>query len=357
MIKEHCFEKEYIRNLRKVYKKANPVFVEKTIYAFELLSLLIKSGMNFVFKGGTSLLLLIPEPQRLSVDVDIIGKIDLTELDSIITDSRFTKFEPDKRKNDKDCIKHFKFYYNSAFVKQKDSNLLLDIVLKTPVYKRIISNNIQTPFFETEEEINVNIPSINSLLSDKLTAFAPNTIGIPYDENSVSRRTGIIKQLYDISILFDKVNDFLEIKENYKKIHTQECNIREKEFTLEEALQDSVDTSYLICQSGLKGSINNNQLKMLRFGCNDLRNYLLNDTFSLDAAKTPAAKAAFIATLIKKNKIALNLSNFKFHHNKTDKIKDVMLSDKYTILNKLKTINPEAFYYWNLISQIEEGKL
>ncbi|MCK4312392.1 MAG: hypothetical protein KAW88_06630 [Candidatus Cloacimonetes bacterium] len=55
MIKEICFEKEYIQNFRNIYKKANSEYVEKTIFAFELLALLVKSGMDFIFKGGTEI--------------------------------------------------------------------------------------------------------------------------------------------------------------------------------------------------------------------------------------------------------------------------------------------------------------
>ncbi|MCK4654368.1 MAG: nucleotidyl transferase AbiEii/AbiGii toxin family protein [Candidatus Cloacimonetes bacterium] len=355
MIKEHCFEKEYIRNLRKVYKKANPVFVEKTIYAFELLSLLIKSGMDFVFKGGTSLLLLLPEPKRLSIDIDIVGEIDVSKLDLIIESTKFTKIEPDIRKNDKACIKHFKFYYNSAFEKQQDSNVLLDIVLKKYNYENTQFKLLKTPFFETNADIKIKLPFINSILGDKLTAFAPNTIGIPFDEQSAARKTGILKQLFDISNLFDYADNLHEITSSYKNIHSFECEIRGTDFDLEESLNDSIDTSFLICQSGLKGSISNNQLAMLRSGCRNLINYLLKETFSLDLAKIPAAKTAFISSAILHN-LKIELNKIRFVSGKIIEIKDFEITGKYKILNRLKKILPEAFYYWFLISQIEKNK-
>ena len=41
---------------------------------------------------------------------------------------------------------------------------------------------------------------MNSLLGDKLTAFAPRTIGILYHP---LRKTDIAKQLFDVGVLFD----------------------------------------------------------------------------------------------------------------------------------------------------------
>lgn len=355
MIKNGCFEKEYIQDLRKIYKKANSEYVEKTIYAFELLSLLVKSGMDFVFKGGTSLLLLLPDPQRLSIDIDIVGEIDISKLDAIITDTRFTRIEADIRDNDKPCVKHFKFYYDSVF-KVQNQYILLDIILKEHKYHKIQLTKLTTPFFETSIDIQVKLPCINSILADKLTAFAPNTIGIPFDEKSAARKTGIIKQLYDVSNLFEFADNLQEIKESYKKIHSFECEIREDDFDIDETLNDSIETSFLICQSGLKGSISNNQLEMLRSGCRNLVNYLLIESFSLDTAKIPAAKTAFLANaLLHDSKI--DFETFRYNTEKIIELQDWELTGKYKILNRLKKILPEAFYYWHLISRIEEGKL
>ena len=40
---------------------------------------------------------------------------------------------------------------------------------------------IATPFITPERQVRVPVPTINSLLGDKLTAFAPRTIGILYN--------------------------------------------------------------------------------------------------------------------------------------------------------------------------------
>lgn len=54
MIKKKCFEKNWIVSKHKELK-ADPILIEKAIYAFELLGNLVSSGINLIFKGGTGL--------------------------------------------------------------------------------------------------------------------------------------------------------------------------------------------------------------------------------------------------------------------------------------------------------------
>lgn len=46
--------------------------LERSLYALTLLGHLVESGLPFVFKGGTSLLLHLPQVRRLSIDIDIV---------------------------------------------------------------------------------------------------------------------------------------------------------------------------------------------------------------------------------------------------------------------------------------------
>jgi len=69
LIRPRCFtEKWHTSKAREL--SGDPVLVEKTIHAFALLGYLVQIKENFVFKGGTSLLLHVPEIKRLSIDID-----------------------------------------------------------------------------------------------------------------------------------------------------------------------------------------------------------------------------------------------------------------------------------------------
>jgi len=88
VIVDKSFTKEWIQAKRSAYKGADPGLIEKHIYAFELLHCLVKSEKEFVFKGGTSLHLILPDHRRLSTDLDIVGVFALDELSSLIEKSR-----------------------------------------------------------------------------------------------------------------------------------------------------------------------------------------------------------------------------------------------------------------------------
>ena len=82
MISRTCFERKWITN-KHSKTNADPILIEKAIYALELLGNLVENGINLIFKGGTGLMLLIPELKRLSI---IKQLFDLGILFEYITD-------------------------------------------------------------------------------------------------------------------------------------------------------------------------------------------------------------------------------------------------------------------------------
>lgn len=78
MIKDKCFTEEWLDQFRKQkdHKRIDKIILEKMIYALHLLERLKANGLDFVFKGGTSLVLLLKEGNRFSIDIDIICKAE-----------------------------------------------------------------------------------------------------------------------------------------------------------------------------------------------------------------------------------------------------------------------------------------
>lgn len=66
------------------------------------------------------------------------------------------------------------------------------------------------------EPVIVNVQRKADLLSDKLTAFVPNTTGIPYFKGEKDCSMEIIKQLFDIASLFDVTNDLTVVAEAFR---------------------------------------------------------------------------------------------------------------------------------------------
>ena len=346
MIKKKCFENNWIISKYKELK-ADPILIEKAIYAFELLGSLIESNVSLIFKGGTGLMLLVPELKRLSIDIDILNESDNESLSNafnkITKEGIFNRWEESKRSsNNKIAKKHFKFFYNSS-IEKRESYILLDIVQSNYSFLNTTEKSINLPLFEVEKEIKVKVPTINSYFGDKLTAFAPKTIGIPYGKN---KSMEIIKQLFDLGILFDHITSLKEISQIYKKISKTEASYRDISTPINIFLDDTINTSFLICQLDFRKSIIDNYTKELREGIRRIKSYIVGGKYSLLNAKEDASKVALVASLIRDDHLDIDIKKIKLDKKYLDKIKDVDLPEDFNILNKLKVISPESFYLW-----------
>ena len=217
MINQESFSQEWIESFRKKRsnKRIDPNIVEKMIWAFYLLEQLSEMKLNFMFKGGTSLILLLENANRFSIDIDITTEENRESLESslnkIVENSKFTEYILDEKRSYRDGVPkaHYKFYYDSiqeANLKINANYVLLDVVFEEAVYPEINEIEIKTDWLKTITPYNrVKLPSINAILGDKLTAFAPNTTGIRYQKG---KEIEICKQLFDISELIDQASDY-----------------------------------------------------------------------------------------------------------------------------------------------------
>jgi hypothetical protein len=352
MIKSTCFKSNWIKNKHKEIK-IDPILIERAIFAFELLGNLVINGVNLVFKGGTSLMLLIPELNRLSIDLDILtneGDEKIKKVfNAVIKEGIFKRWEEDIRDSNVDIPKsHFKFYYNSP-IYNKELPVLLDVLQIDSPFTKTTEKPILHPIFEVEEEVKIKIPTINSLTGDKLTAFAPMTIGVPYGKE---KSMEIIKQLFDLGVLFEHITDLKEIYESYKNISQIEASFRNLSLPRESFLDDSINTSFLLCQSDFKEIIENANTRELRDGIMRIKSHILGGRYSILDAKEDASKIACLSSLIKDNQLDLDIEKLRKDRKDVNRIKDVELSDKFSILNKLKAISPESFYLWAITTKV-----
>jgi predicted nucleotidyltransferase component of viral defense system len=119
MIDEICFTADWLKKKRGVLRGVDPALLERALHAFALLGHLAESGLKFVFKGGTSLLLHVPVIRRLSIDIDILCAAPATELERALTEVAnirpFIHFEEDQRgSRGLPARRHFKFFYSPS---------------------------------------------------------------------------------------------------------------------------------------------------------------------------------------------------------------------------------------------------
>lgn len=324
--------------------KADKILVEKVVRALLLLEGLSESGLQFTFKGGTALMLMQGSTRRLSIDIDIImpAKVELDNiLDKIVKDKNYTRFELQER-NVKSTIEkaHYKFHYVPAYkTAQSEEYVLLDILFEKPQYQQINSIPIDSSFvFQKGSPLQVQVPGFDDIMGDKLTAFAPNTTGIPYEKNGVSRAMEIIKQLYDIGNIFEEIKNPLVTATTFKAFASTEMGYRSINGETNLVLDDIINTSLTISTRGQLGTGNSDALM---HGITQLKQYIFSENYHIEKAITHAARAAYIAAIIKTNAKAISRFSDPME------IKDWNIANQqYNKLNKLKKSNPEAFYNW-----------
>ena len=76
------------------------------------------------------------------------------------------------------------------------------------------------------DDVFVRVPSVEDILGDKLTAFAPHTTGIPYYKGEKPAFLEVIKQMYDIATLADQIKDFSLVRETFMKFVKVELGYR-----------------------------------------------------------------------------------------------------------------------------------
>jgi predicted nucleotidyltransferase component of viral defense system len=352
MINQKELHIEWINQVAKVNRNADKILVEKVIRALLLLEGLVLVKLPFVFKGGTSLMLHFNSSKRLSIDIDIIISEKIEDLDTILEkaakEQGFNRIELQHRATQSNIEKaHYKFFYTPLHKTSKEEEyVLLDILFESVAYSNLVQLSISSTFTPIiDEPINVTVPSLEDLLGDKLTAFAPNTTGIPYYKGDDSMSMEIIKQLYDVGNLFDVCDDLEIIKTTFHRFAKTELsyrNVEEKNET--DVLEDIIQTSLSLVS---RGTLGNGNFEELQLGIKRIAGFIFSETFHIEKAIISASKAAYLATLIQTN--GQKLGKFE----KPFQIKDWSINHpENNKLNKLKKSNPEAFFYWYKIFEL-----
>ena len=86
MIANQCLTKEWIARKKQEMGSVDPALLEKSIHAIALLCGLGESPIPFVFKGGTSMILLLKDFHRLSIDIDIVTDTPRAKYEPVLAD-------------------------------------------------------------------------------------------------------------------------------------------------------------------------------------------------------------------------------------------------------------------------------
>lgn len=350
-----CFDKAWIERESRRHRTGN-TFFEKSLYAFELLGRLKQEGLEFVFKGGTSLLLRLPNPRRLSIDVDIVCREPSDRLVRVLrncaTDS-FIGFDEDKRPHQRKLPRrrHWNLHFKSINPGScPEPYIILDVLEEDCLYPDVEDIEIQTKFFAADHSIRVRVPTVDNLLADKLTTFAPETIGQDYDAEHPEK---MIKHLFDIGELFNVATSLHTLHDVYALIAAAEIGYREAECSRDECLDNTIATARLVTALAVNRDLDPERCPVIRSGIEALRGHLLGISFTINDAAIAAGKAALLATVIKHGATGTPIRDLRYNSSKLGTVRAASpLSDP--VFTKLVQVSPEAFYYWHLAEKMHE---
>jgi len=375
MIDLSSLSKDWITDKQKQYGR-DPAIIESMVHALYLLERLKHSGLDFIFKGGTSLVLLMEKAARFSVDIDIIiaqnFKREVLEeyLKKVVENSEgvFLEVRLDERRSYKAGIPkaHYIFTYKSPFVgrdkdgrvnQNPDREILLDVLFAENPYPNLVQKPVLTEWVKLKSEpLIVTIPCINSITGDKLVAFAPNTTGVPYHRSSVNKDgetvqsemfREIVKQLFDVGYLFDAMDDLSTFRKSYASSVTSEMKYRAERNikSSEEVLKDTIATALVLARRDKQANeVDKKNYAHINTGIGQFAHFVYAGNFRIEHAQLASAKAAYLAAII-----LTGYQGALVKFNEEIPLQDYLISHpEYNFLNKqLKAVNKgEALFYW-----------
>ena len=155
----------------------------------------------------------------------------------------------------------------------------------------------------------------------------------------------IVKQLFDVGELFNQAEDLITVRRVYQKVFDLENIYRGGGMTASDSLHDTLDACLSLSLHRLKGVNDSSDALMLEDGARKLTSHLVNHRFNLDAAKLAAAKTALVSKLIKNEDAGTSLEVFRTVPS-PEELRKLKIDGEWERLNRLMSVNPEAFWYW-----------
>jgi hypothetical protein len=361
MIHADSFSADWLEYKRQESGR-DPALIEKMIYALHLVEQLQESELSFIFKGGTSLVLLMAEPLRFSVDIDIVVSASMAReeleayLGKVAASSTFIRMELDERRSYKGHMPkaHYKFIYASNVPNKRDGQvskkpeveILLDVLFADNPYPATVEKPVLSSWLKTDgAPLHVRVPCINSITGDKMVAFAPCTTGVPY---FAKKEREIIKQLFDVGTLFDQIDDVELVRKSYHIAATAEMKYRAERgiASVEQVLQDTIDTALLLTTAPKCATGSEAKLGELITGIKQFTHFVFDQKgYKLEDALLSTAKAAYLAAYLLKEATG----PLKRFDNAVFDMKTFLITHpEFNFLNKkVKFVKGgEALFYW-----------
>lgn len=299
MLHPQCFDPDWLRAKREELKVQDLELLERTVHAFALLHGLIETGLDFVFKGGTCMLLLPTGFRRLSIDIDIQSTDTKENVEKALvkigaTEPFYKWEENDRAHDDLPQRSHHEFSYNSK-LGHGERKIILDVV-HAPCPLKVMQVAAEPAFLQPVDGFVVSVPTVEALLGDKLIAFAPNTTGVPFQRSGHSMAMQVVKQLHDVHQLAQHLKDPVGFRVAYSQSYEAQNNFRKGAWSLQDVAADTVRVAWQGRAVTLPKAPRTDVANQLASGKRSLGNHLLRSKVYQDTDyQTALATAAALA--------------------------------------------------------------
>jgi hypothetical protein len=360
MITARTFTREWLEsvNARLGMNRSENQFVnmEKAIAALYLLEQLQAIGLPLQFRGGTSLLLVFNRIYRLSTDVDIVVSAKAGDMEAAFEgvcskSALFNRFDRQRREDDsKTGAAHYRFFYEPfADDRGGDAYVLLDVTQADGLFPLVRRLPVNCDLLENDgDDVSVAVPRTESLLADKLTTFAPTTIGIPLvaEKGKRPKRVEALKQLFDLGNLFEVLDVPVPgIREECRRVAEYKIASHHKGLTADDVLADTFHNAVVIAFGGMEEP---GLYAQYEKGFRDFSRFTASLAFAREDAALAAAKVAYLCKLIEAGPTAV----IERYAGIESIVGLDFSSERFYRLSPYRLTNPKAFFYLQKLEEL-----
>ncbi len=318
---------------------------EMAFLCLEWVRQMVLNELDFMFKGGNSLLVILDEPRRFSIDVDIStpeskGRVDDCVAALISGHPIFTRFE--KREHQTKPwlpLTSYKIFFPSL-VTNDENFIMLDAQLKASDYEKEKKPIRSTCLYHSD--VLVSVPRVSSLIGDKLLTLGPSTLGIPLGKNKEGQR---LKHAADVSLLSRHQPDLKNMRVSLAICMDQENALQKTAYTIDDVFTDTIR----FCAEVIPFSSRPDPetatpfLKEAAAGIDDFREHLFSKDYAWSQLQTDLARAALCFSAVKNDTVSQTELITALSH---DRAAGTVTSPK---LSTLKKTNPGAAGCWQRV--------
>ena len=148
----------------------------------------------------------------------------------------------------------------------------------------------------------------------------------------------IVKQLFDISCLFNVVDDFTDAYASFRRVSEVELGYRNMEGQIDRYFEDVRQSAMCLTT---RGQIGEGRFEEFQDGLMRIKGYMYQRNYYIEQAAVDAAKAAYLATNFQNG-----LTGIKKYSKDFDLHALTIFGNMPKELQRLRRSLPEAFWYW-----------